>query len=98
MPERAHRSILVTTRNKQVGIRLSKGASPIEVTKLDDDESVQLLEAAFNYILCPAVVLHSMPETPLQLPVGQIKSGVKATRPQLYSAAGYLLKAQKLAQ
>jgi tetratricopeptide (TPR) repeat protein len=45
VPECAHGSILVTTRNKQVGLRLSKGASPIEVTKMDDDESVQLLRA-----------------------------------------------------
>jgi len=45
VPECAHGSILITTRNKQAGLRLTKGVSPIEVTKMDDHESVQLLRA-----------------------------------------------------
>ncbi|KAK0619529.1 hypothetical protein B0T14DRAFT_479768 [Immersiella caudata] len=43
IPECAHGSILVTTRNKEAGSRLTKGRRPIEVRKMDVDESGQLL-------------------------------------------------------
>ncbi|RSL64198.1 hypothetical protein CEP53_004146 [Fusarium sp. AF-6] len=43
IPECAHGTTLVTTRNLQVGSRLTRGKRPIEVNKMDEDESVQLL-------------------------------------------------------
>ncbi|KAI8662890.1 hypothetical protein NCS56_01093800 [Fusarium sp. Ph1] len=43
IPDCAHGTILFTTRNLQVGSRLTKGKRPIEVNKMDEDESVQLL-------------------------------------------------------
>ncbi|KAK3292166.1 uncharacterized protein B0H64DRAFT_364874 [Chaetomium fimeti] len=43
VPECPNGAILVTTRNKQAGSRLTKGKRPIEVGKMDDDETVQLL-------------------------------------------------------
>jgi hypothetical protein len=45
IPECAHGSILVTTRNKQTGSRLAKGNHLIEVEKMDQGESYQLLRA-----------------------------------------------------
>ncbi|KAK4117981.1 hypothetical protein N657DRAFT_659810 [Parathielavia appendiculata] len=44
VPECAHGSVLVTTRNKEVGSRLTRGGRPIEVKKMDDSESKELLE------------------------------------------------------
>ena len=43
IPGCAHGSILVTTRNKEAGLRLTRGERPIEVTKMSEDESKQLL-------------------------------------------------------
>ena len=44
IPECAHGSVLVTTRNKEVGSRLTKSGRPIEVKKMDNSESKELLE------------------------------------------------------
>ncbi|KAK6344064.1 hypothetical protein TWF696_007710 [Orbilia brochopaga] len=43
LPECAHGSIVITTRDKQAALKLAKGKSPIEVSKMDDNESDQLL-------------------------------------------------------
>jgi tetratricopeptide (TPR) repeat protein len=43
IPECSHGTILITTRNMQVGSRLMKGKRPIEVGKMDENESIQLL-------------------------------------------------------
>lgn len=45
VPECAHGSVLITTRNKETGSRLAKGKRPVEVEKMDEDESDQLLRA-----------------------------------------------------
>jgi tetratricopeptide (TPR) repeat protein len=43
IPECAHGAVLITTRDKQVGSRLTKGMPPIEVRQMDGGDSVQLL-------------------------------------------------------
>ena len=43
IPECAHGSILVTTRNKQAGSKLAKGQLPVEVGKMNNKGSDQLL-------------------------------------------------------
>ncbi|KAF4465147.1 hypothetical protein FALBO_8007 [Fusarium albosuccineum] len=43
IPDCAHGSVLITTRNMQVGSRLRKGNLPIEVNKMNDNEAIQLL-------------------------------------------------------
>jgi tetratricopeptide (TPR) repeat protein len=48
IPECAHGSILVTTRNKQTGVRLAKGQEIIEVAKMDNDESGQLVRTKLD--------------------------------------------------
>ena len=48
IPECAHGSILVTTRNKQAGLKLTKGKPPIEIGAMSDDESKRLLHASLG--------------------------------------------------
>ncbi|OBS25749.1 hypothetical protein FPOA_06284 [Fusarium poae] len=48
MPECAHGTVLVTTRNMQVGSRLLKGKRPIEVEKMDEYEATQLLRQGLH--------------------------------------------------
>ncbi|KAF6829743.1 kinesin light chain [Colletotrichum musicola] len=48
IPECAHGSILVTTRNKQAGLKLAKGKPPIELDTMNDQESQQLLRAGLG--------------------------------------------------
>lgn len=43
IPECMHGSILITTRNKQAGLRLAQGRDPILVDKMDDNETHLLL-------------------------------------------------------
>ena len=43
LPECPHGAILITTRNKQTGSRLTKGKRLIEVGKMDENETAQLL-------------------------------------------------------
>ncbi|KAJ1323029.1 FxSxx-COOH system tetratricopeptide repeat protein [Microdochium nivale] len=44
IPECAHGSVVVTTRNKEAGSRLTKGGRLIEVREMDESESVELLK------------------------------------------------------
>jgi Tetratricopeptide repeat len=50
LPECPHGSILVTSRNKQAGSRLTQGNRAIEVSKMDEDESDQLLRAKLEEV------------------------------------------------
>ena len=43
IPECSHGAVLITTRNKQVGIRLTQGQIPIEVVDMDEEESQALM-------------------------------------------------------
>ncbi|KAL6699743.1 hypothetical protein J3F84DRAFT_404743 [Trichoderma pleuroticola] len=44
IPDCNHGSILITTRNKQVGVKFDQGSPLIEVTKMTDDEAHQLVQ------------------------------------------------------
>ncbi|KAI0476806.1 hypothetical protein F4859DRAFT_514138 [Xylaria cf. heliscus] len=50
IPECAHGDVLITTRNKQVGLQLTKGVgkSLLEIGKMDDVECCQLLHASLD--------------------------------------------------
>lgn len=48
IPECPHVSVLVTTRNKQTGLRLTNQRRPIAVGKMDDVESQQLLSTKLD--------------------------------------------------
>ncbi|GAB1319048.1 hypothetical protein MFIFM68171_09258 [Madurella fahalii] len=54
IPECAHGSILVTTRNKQAGLSLTKGDPPVEVGKMDSAESDELLRVRLGKHDLPA--------------------------------------------
>ncbi|KAF5489265.1 Protein SERAC1 [Colletotrichum siamense] len=43
IPECSHGSILITTRNKQAGMKLSPGRPPIEVGRMTNTESAQMI-------------------------------------------------------
>ncbi|KAF4841037.1 hypothetical protein CGCSCA4_v009698 [Colletotrichum siamense] len=43
IPECSHGSVLITTRNKQAGVKLSRGKSPIEIQRMSETETTQLL-------------------------------------------------------
>lgn len=45
IPDCNHGSILITTRNKQVGVKFCQGSPSIEVTKMTDDEAQQLVQS-----------------------------------------------------
>ncbi|KXJ89485.1 P-loop containing nucleoside triphosphate hydrolase protein [Microdochium bolleyi] len=44
IPECAHGSVVVTTRNKEAGSRLTRGGRPIEVREMGESESEELLK------------------------------------------------------
>jgi len=48
IPECSHGSILVTTRNKEIGSRLRKGKYPIQIGMMDVENADQLLRAKFQ--------------------------------------------------
>ncbi|KAF5524355.1 hypothetical protein CGCA056_v004492 [Colletotrichum aenigma] len=43
IPECSHGSVLITTRNKQAGLKLTRGKPPIEVQRMTEAETTQLL-------------------------------------------------------
>lgn len=49
IPDCANGTVLITTRNMQVGSRLTKGKHPIEVGKMDEHESTQLLRRGLQH-------------------------------------------------
>ncbi|KAI8950933.1 hypothetical protein F4801DRAFT_601739 [Xylaria longipes] len=62
IPECAHGSVLITTRNKQVGVHLTKGRgmSLLEIDKMNDVECCQLLHASLDNSLMAAGELSTL--------------------------------------
>ncbi|KAH7309524.1 P-loop containing nucleoside triphosphate hydrolase protein, partial [Stachybotrys elegans] len=56
LPECAHGALLVTTRNKQLGIKLAKGQCVIGVDRMDEDESEHLLRAKHIHATSPELL------------------------------------------
>ncbi|CAH0036183.1 unnamed protein product [Clonostachys rhizophaga] len=50
LPECPHGSLLITTRNKQAAVRLTKGRGLIEVPSMNDIEAVKLLRSSLDDI------------------------------------------------
>ncbi|KAF4873845.1 hypothetical protein CGCSCA1_v006851 [Colletotrichum siamense] len=58
IPECPHGSVLITTRNKQVGLKLTRGKLPIEVQRMTESETTQLLRTLLeDEIVTPAEAL-----------------------------------------
>ncbi|KAL7811186.1 hypothetical protein V8C44DRAFT_330904 [Trichoderma aethiopicum] len=53
MPDCNHGSVLITTRNKQVGVRLCQGNAPTEVPKLTSHEAHQLVQNILKQTVPP---------------------------------------------
>ncbi|KKP01442.1 hypothetical protein THAR02_06438 [Trichoderma harzianum] len=58
IPDCNHGSILITTRNKQVGAKFDQGSPLIEVTKMTDDEAHQLVQSILKTELSKDDILH----------------------------------------
>ncbi|QYT05473.1 hypothetical protein H0G86_012367 [Trichoderma simmonsii] len=58
IPDCVHGSILITTRNKQVGVKFDQGSPLLEVTKMTDDEAHQLVQGILKTELSKEDVFH----------------------------------------
>lgn len=69
LPECRHGSLMVTTRNKQLGVRLAKGQQPVEASRMNEDESKQLLLAKLGTIRATPAELSSLSSQLEHLPL-----------------------------
>ncbi|KAF3074352.1 hypothetical protein CFAM422_003689 [Trichoderma lentiforme] len=69
LPECAHGTILITTRNKQVGVRMTKGQQPIEVLRMNEEESAQLLRARLKDTIATTTELSTLSSQLEHLPL-----------------------------
>ncbi|KAI0456108.1 hypothetical protein F5B21DRAFT_502584 [Xylaria acuta] len=71
IPECAHGAVLITTRNKQVGLQLTKGMgmSLLQIDKMNDDECSQLLRASLGGSLITDAELSTLACRLEQLPL-----------------------------
>lgn len=60
LPECRHGSLIATTRNKQLGVRLAKGQQPTEVISMNENESVQLLRTKLDHMNAATTDLSSL--------------------------------------
>ncbi|KAK0725411.1 hypothetical protein B0H67DRAFT_641836 [Lasiosphaeris hirsuta] len=74
LPECAHGVILTTTRNKQTGSRLTYGKGFIDVGRMDEDESDQLLRAALNGVSTTSVELSALSSRLEYLPLALVQA------------------------
>ncbi|KAL2138813.1 hypothetical protein VTI28DRAFT_6196 [Corynascus sepedonium] len=62
IPEYSHGAILITTRNRQTGSKLTKGKRLIEIGEMDEEETAELLRTrldGINTISCESSALSS---------------------------------------
>ncbi|KAI3316912.1 hypothetical protein HD806DRAFT_541795 [Xylariaceae sp. AK1471] len=69
IPECAHGAVLITTRNKQVGSRLTRGIPPIGIGKMDNSECCQLLRTRLDHSLVATGELSTLASRLEQLPL-----------------------------
>lgn len=69
IPECAHGTVLITTRNKQVGSRLTRGIPPIGISKMDDSDCCQLLRTRLDHSLVATGELSTLASRLEQLPL-----------------------------
>ncbi|UKZ61236.1 uncharacterized protein TrAtP1_002504 [Trichoderma atroviride] len=74
LPECAHGTILITTRNKQVGVRMTKGQQPLEVLRMNGEESVQLLRAKLGDINTTSTELSTLSSQLEHLPLALVQA------------------------
>ncbi|KEY64848.1 hypothetical protein S7711_10081, partial [Stachybotrys chartarum IBT 7711] len=60
LPECRQGCLVVTTRNKQLGVRLAQGQQPVEVTQMNENESVQLLRTKLDDMSTASADLSSL--------------------------------------
>ncbi|KAL2197093.1 hypothetical protein P885DRAFT_68976 [Corynascus similis CBS 632.67] len=74
LPKCRHGAILVTTRNKQVGVKLTKGKHLIEVGKMDEGETNQLLRTSLDGISFTSNETSTLSSRLEQLPLALVQA------------------------
>ncbi|KAK3363512.1 hypothetical protein B0T25DRAFT_436789, partial [Lasiosphaeria hispida] len=74
LPESTYSTILITTRNKQTGLKLTQGKGPIEIGKMDEDESSQLLRTALNGVSTTTAELSTLSSRLEHLPLALVQA------------------------
>ncbi|KAG7130835.1 hypothetical protein HYQ46_009817 [Verticillium longisporum] len=74
IPECAHGTILVTTRNKQAESRLTMGQRPIEVGRMDDKESRDLLHTKLEHVDFASAALSTLTTRLEGLPLALVQA------------------------
>ncbi|KAK4246724.1 hypothetical protein C7999DRAFT_41879 [Corynascus novoguineensis] len=74
LPECRHGTILVTTRNKQAGLKLAKGKHLIEVGKMDEGETDQLLRTHLDGISVASNELSTLSSRLEHLPLALVQA------------------------
>ncbi|KAK0729439.1 hypothetical protein B0H67DRAFT_479222 [Lasiosphaeris hirsuta] len=89
LPECTHGAILVTTRNRQTGLRLAQGKGPIEIRNMDEDESGQLLRITLNGVSATAAELSTLSSRLEYLPLALVQA-TSFMQENAISASDYL--------
>ncbi|KAK3371035.1 hypothetical protein B0T24DRAFT_304761 [Lasiosphaeria ovina] len=74
LPESTYSTILITTRNKQTGLKLTQGKGSIEIGKMNEDESSQLLRTALNGVSATTAELSTLSSRLEHLPLALVQA------------------------
>ncbi|KAL2195254.1 hypothetical protein P885DRAFT_70825 [Corynascus similis CBS 632.67] len=74
LPKCRHGAVLVTTRNKQAGLKLTKGKHLIEVGKMDEGETDQLLRTYLDGIIFASNELSTLSSRLEHLPLALVQA------------------------
>ncbi|RYP50970.1 hypothetical protein DL768_003636 [Monosporascus sp. mg162] len=69
LPECSHGALLITTRNKQTGVKLAKGRPPIDVGRMEEEECQSLLRARLEGVAVTAADLSTLSDRLEHLPL-----------------------------
>ncbi|RYP57748.1 hypothetical protein DL769_009308 [Monosporascus sp. CRB-8-3] len=74
LPECSHGALLITTRNKQAGVKLAKGHPPIDVGRMEEEECQSLLRARLEGVAVTAADLSTLSDRLEHLPLALVQA------------------------
>ncbi|RYP55588.1 hypothetical protein DL771_012342 [Monosporascus sp. 5C6A] len=74
LPECSHGALLITTRNKQTGVKLAKGQPPIDVGRMEEEECQSLLRARLEGVPVTASDLSTLSDRLEHLPLALVQA------------------------
>ncbi|RYP27921.1 hypothetical protein DL767_007448 [Monosporascus sp. MG133] len=74
LPECSHGALLITTRNKQTGVKLAKGQPPIDVGRMEEEECQSLLRARLEGVAVTAADLSTLSDRLERLPLALVQA------------------------